>query len=121
MLHFAGGHSERSRPEMLLTPTTAAERVELDGPWHMVGAALSPLSWAALTRLHVGEHSECVLGAAACRHQQCAQLPRNPAQFRLHSRGLKSCEQAPKANRKESVRFNRANNSGTHHAPVFHG
>jgi len=65
MLHFAGGHAELSRPDMLLTPTTAAVRVELEGPWHMIGAALSPLGWAALTGLHAGQCRDRVLDAAA--------------------------------------------------------
>lgn len=34
----------------VLTPMAAAARVEVRGPWHVFGAALSPLGWAALTR-----------------------------------------------------------------------
>lgn len=74
LLHFAAGHSEPSRPDMLLTPTTAAVRVELDGPWHMVGAALSPLGWAALTGLHAGASSDRVLDASALFGGEAAEL-----------------------------------------------
>lgn len=30
--------------------------MEVEGPFHAIGAALSPLGWAALTGLHAGEH-----------------------------------------------------------------
>lgn len=64
LLHFANGRTEPSHEAMFLTPTTAAVRIALQGPWHMVGAALSPLGWAALTGLHAGSVADRVLPAS---------------------------------------------------------
>lgn len=64
ILHFADGRAEPSHEAMFLTPTTAAVRIALQGPWHMVGAALSPLGWAALTGMHAGAVSDRVLPAS---------------------------------------------------------
>lgn len=63
VLHFADGRSEPSHEAMFLTPTTAAVRIAVQGPWHMIGAALSPLGWAALTGLHAGAVADRVLPA----------------------------------------------------------
>ena len=63
-LHFADGRSEPSLEAMFLTPTTAAVRIAVEGPWHMIGAALSPLGWAALTGLHAGSVADRVLPAS---------------------------------------------------------
>lgn len=75
-LHFADGTSADSRKEMLLTPTTGAVRVELEGPWHMIGAALSPLGWGALTGLHAGQCSDRVLDANDLLGADAAELGR---------------------------------------------
>ena len=75
-LYFADGNSADSRQEMLLTPTSGAVRVELAGPWHMVGAALSPLGWGALTGLHAGQYSDRVLDANDLLGEGAAQLAR---------------------------------------------
>ncbi|MFN9377016.1 MAG: helix-turn-helix domain-containing protein, partial [Novosphingobium sp.] len=64
ILHFADGRAEPSHDAMFLTPTTAAVRIALQGPWHMIGAALSPLGWAALTGLHAGDVADRVLPAS---------------------------------------------------------
>jgi AraC-like DNA-binding protein len=57
-IQFANGRSGAAYPETLLTPSSAAAALELDGPWHMVAAALSPLGWAALTGLDAGKHAD---------------------------------------------------------------
>lgn len=64
VLHFADGRTESSHEAMFLTPTSAAVRVAVQGPWHMIGAALSPLGWAALTGLHAGAVADRVLPAS---------------------------------------------------------
>ena len=51
-----GGH-DPSHEVNLLTPLSCALPIEVDGPFHAVGAALSPLGWAALTGLHAQDHS----------------------------------------------------------------
>lgn len=62
-LRFADGSSSTSFPELVLTPTTAAVEVDVAGPWVMIGAALSPLGWAALTGLHAGDHRDRIYDA----------------------------------------------------------
>jgi AraC-like DNA-binding protein len=47
-LEFHDGHREGPHPCSLITPTTAASIAHIDGPMVAVGAALSPLGWAAL-------------------------------------------------------------------------
>lgn len=51
------GGCDPSHEVNLLTPLSCALRIEVDGPFHAVGAALSPLGWAALTGLHAQEHA----------------------------------------------------------------
>lgn len=60
---FEGGRRDRSHRVSLLTPTSRAAPVEIDGPFHCVGAALSPLGWAALTGLHAGEWADRLIPA----------------------------------------------------------
>ena len=48
---------DRSHEVNLLTPFASAAPFEVDGPFHAIGAALSPLGWAALTGLDAQEHS----------------------------------------------------------------
>ncbi|WP_218847433.1 helix-turn-helix domain-containing protein [Sphingomonas sp. R3G8C] len=56
-LHTVGGAADASCRASLLTPLSAAARIEMAGPWHLFGASLSPLGWAALTGgLSAAEH-----------------------------------------------------------------
>lgn len=49
---FGNGRVDPSHPVSLLTPCDEAAAIEVEGPFHCVGAALSPAGWAALTGLH---------------------------------------------------------------------
>ena len=64
VMHFPGGYTDPSHTVSLMSPCSAAVPVEVDGPFHCVGAALSPLGWAALTGLHAGEWADRLLPAA---------------------------------------------------------
>ena len=55
-MRFLDGRVEPSHRFTLQTPTAAAATFEVDGPWHLFGAALTPLGWAALTGLCATEH-----------------------------------------------------------------
>lgn len=55
VMRFASGRTDPSHPVSLLTPCGAAAPIEVAGPFHCIGAALSPLGWASLTGLHAGE------------------------------------------------------------------
>ena len=55
-IRFLDGRIEPSRRVTLLSPTSAAATFEIEGPWHLFGATLSPQGWAALTGLSASEH-----------------------------------------------------------------
>lgn len=64
-VEFADGRVDPSHPVSLITPTTAAIRVRLAGPVCIVGAALSPLGWAAITGLPAHRWRDRFADAAA--------------------------------------------------------
>jgi len=55
-MHFPNDRREPNPEVALLTPLSTACPIVVDGPFHAIGAALSPLGWAALTGLHAGRH-----------------------------------------------------------------
>lgn len=55
-MRFVDGRIEPSHRFTLQTPTAAAATFEVEGPWHVFGATLAPLGWAALTGLSATEH-----------------------------------------------------------------
>jgi AraC-like DNA-binding protein len=63
-LHFPAGHSDPNPEIAIMTPLSAACPMVVDGPFHVIGAALSPLGWAALTGLHAGRHRDRMHPAA---------------------------------------------------------
>lgn len=79
-MHFPGERVDDSSPVSLLTPTTAAAITELDGPFRVVGAALSPLGWAAFTGLPADTYRDRLCdateflgpGIGALREELCA-------------------------------------------------
>ena len=62
-MHFRSGRSDPNPGVALMTPLSTATPIIVDGPFHAIGAALSPLGWAALTGLHAGENSNRLLPA----------------------------------------------------------
>lgn len=53
---FRDGRVDPSHETNLLTPFSAAAPFIVDGPFHAIGAALSPLGWAALTGLDAAKY-----------------------------------------------------------------
>jgi methylphosphotriester-DNA--protein-cysteine methyltransferase len=64
-MRFAAGHRDPNHPVGLMTPLSRATPIVVDGPFHAIGAALTPLGWAALTGLHAGVHRDRLLPAGA--------------------------------------------------------
>lgn len=64
-MHLPSGHRDPNPSVALMTPLSAASPIVVDGPFHAIGAALSPLGWAALTGLHAGEHKDRLHDARA--------------------------------------------------------
>ena len=70
---FPYGEGRMSRPDggidpshevNLLTPFARAVPFEVDGPFHALGAALTPLGWTAITGLDASEHANRLYDAA---------------------------------------------------------
>lgn len=57
-MQFREGYSDPNHDVAMLTPLSTAVPIVVDGPFHVIGAALTPLGWAALTGLHAGEHKD---------------------------------------------------------------
>ncbi|BDI59845.1 helix-turn-helix domain-containing protein [Qipengyuania nanhaisediminis] len=58
VMHFRAGHRDPNHEVAMMTPLSTANPIVVDGPFHAIGAALTPLGWAALTGLHAGEHRD---------------------------------------------------------------
>ena len=63
VMRFLGGVQDRSHQTNLLTPSTAACPFEVSGPFHAIGAVMSPLGWAALTGMDANKHTNRLLDA----------------------------------------------------------
>ncbi len=63
VMYFAEGVQDPSHRINLLTPSIAASPFEMAGPFHAIGAAMSPLGWAALTGMDAGKHANRLLDA----------------------------------------------------------
>ena len=63
-MRFLDGRVEPSHRFTLQTPTAAATTFEVAGPWHLFGAALTPLGWAALTGLCATRHGNRIYDGA---------------------------------------------------------
>ena len=57
-MHFRDGHRDPNPEIAILTPLSTATPIVVNGPFHSIGAALTPLGWAALTGLHAGEQRD---------------------------------------------------------------
>ena len=63
VMKFLDGSQDTSNQVNLLTPSVAASPFEVNGPFHAIGAAMSPLGWAALTGMDADEHANRLLDA----------------------------------------------------------
>jgi AraC-like DNA-binding protein len=57
-MHFHAGYRDPNHEVAVMTPLSTAVPIVVEGPMHAIGAALTPLGWAALTGLHAGEHAD---------------------------------------------------------------
>lgn len=62
-MHFREGHKDPNPEIAMMTPLSHATPIIVDGPFHVIGAALTPLGWAALTGLHAGKNRDRLLPA----------------------------------------------------------
>lgn len=60
---FASGRNDRSHPASLMTPCNCAAAIKVEGPFHCIGAALSPAGWAAFTGLHAAQWCDRLIPA----------------------------------------------------------
>lgn len=73
-MHLPSGQRDPNPSVALMTPLSAASPIVVDGPFHAIGAALSPLGWAALTGLHAGEHKDRLHDARAILGEKVAEM-----------------------------------------------
>lgn len=73
-LHLPGGQRDPNPEVAVLTPLSAACPMVVNGPFHVIGAALSPLGWAALTGLHAGQHRDRMRPAVDLLGEDIAEL-----------------------------------------------
>lgn len=73
-LSFGNGWRDPNHEVALLTPLSAACPMEVEGPFHAIGASLSPLGWAALTGLHAGQHGNRMHPAPSILGPEIAEL-----------------------------------------------
>ena len=64
-MRFADGREDPNYETNLLTPFSVAAPFTMEGPVHSIGAALSPLGWAALTGLDAAEYGNRLVRAGA--------------------------------------------------------
>lgn len=57
-MHFRDGRRDPNHEVAVMTPLSTATPIVVEGPMHVIGAALTPLGWAALTGLHAGENRD---------------------------------------------------------------
>lgn len=71
---FREGHRDPNPETAILTPLSTATPIVVEGPFHVMGAALTPLGWAALTGLHAGEHRDRLRDASEILGDEVAAL-----------------------------------------------
>ena len=64
-MYFRDGHRDPNPEIAIMTPLSTATPIIVNGPFHAIGAALTPLGWAALTGLHAGENRDRMIEASA--------------------------------------------------------
>jgi len=77
VIRFLDGRVEPEQRLTLMTPTSAAATLEMNGPWHAFGSTLSPLGWAALTGLSAAEHGNHIYDGATTLGPAFADLADN--------------------------------------------
>ena len=63
-VRFRDGRVHPNHRFSVLSPTTYAATIEVDGPFHAIGAALTPTGWAALTGMAADEHGNRMMHAS---------------------------------------------------------
>jgi len=73
-MHFRDGRRDPNHAAVVMTPLSTSHPIQVTGPMHTIGAALTPLGWAALTGLHAGDNCNRLLNAGDVLGQDAVQL-----------------------------------------------
>ncbi|WP_298306589.1 helix-turn-helix domain-containing protein [uncultured Erythrobacter sp.] len=73
-MHFRDGRQVPNHETVVMTPLSTSHPIHVAGPMHCVGAALTPLGWAALTGLHAGDNRDQMKEASEVLGGEAAQL-----------------------------------------------
>jgi methylphosphotriester-DNA--protein-cysteine methyltransferase len=94
-IHFRDGRSDPMHETSLLTPLSVAAPFTVDGPFHAIGAALTPLGWAELTGLCAAAHANRFYRAGDYLGEDIATLGAQwCAEYRAGTRSGAQCAQA---------------------------
>ncbi|MGB7406879.1 MAG: hypothetical protein WA908_00080, partial [Pontixanthobacter sp.] len=73
-MEFTDGRRDLSHEVNLLTPFSQAAPFAMTGPFHAIGAVLTPLGWTALTGLAADEHANRLYPACDWLGGECEEL-----------------------------------------------
>lgn len=73
-MQFRDGTADPSHAVNLLTPFSVAAPFTVNGPFHAIGAVLTPLGWASLTGLDASKHGNRLYRAADWLGEEVEQL-----------------------------------------------
>ncbi|WP_337661280.1 helix-turn-helix domain-containing protein [Erythrobacter sp. Alg231-14] len=94
-MQFRAGHCDPNHEVAVMTPLSTANPIIVDGPFHVVGAALTPLGWASLTGLHAGEHRDRLRDGREILGEKFAALGNDlNAQYRAGTLSGRECAHA---------------------------
>ncbi len=94
-MYFRGGHRDPNHEIALMTPLSTATPISVRGPFHVIGAALTPLGWAALTGMHAGEHRDRLLEATSILGSEIGSLgERLNTEYRMGAMSGHDCAMA---------------------------
>lgn len=73
-MHFRTGQRDPNHPVVVMTPLSTAHPILVSGPMHVVGAAFTPLGWAAITGLHAGKNRDRLHDASTILGREASSL-----------------------------------------------
>ncbi|QUL37239.1 helix-turn-helix domain-containing protein [Erythrobacter sp. JK5] len=91
-MQFGDGRCDPNPEIAVMTPLSTATPIVVNGPFHAIGAALTPLGWAALTGLHAGQNRDRLREAREILGDDVVPLGEQLiAEYRAGSRSGRDC------------------------------
>lgn len=91
-MQFRSGRRDPNPEVAVMTPLSTSHPIKVEGPMHSIGAALTPLGWAALTGLHAGENCDRLLDAGTVLGAEAVELGADLiAEYRAGTKSGRDC------------------------------